>query len=296
LQTAIDDIASGRPVDVDGIITPDLLERSRGLISRLEAEQPMTLPVVNQRAIELVAEQERLLARDSELAGQLDGLPAGDPEAAKALSRLDAIDSQIEGASFEQRKALQRRRDELLADTDPETLRDLASPIEARRVAEAERASIAGRLDDIAAEHARMQSEYSLLGPLRLPALGQRERVPTGPRGQFELDLQPPQASNQVEEINTGAAAALRDGLTPAKIEEMRTDPELPDTMQRDLDKLMLERPDLDVPTGVTVDAEGRTVPTTQKVDDVIAEADRRLSAADEIMACVGPYPAGAAE
>jgi hypothetical protein len=103
-------------------------------------------------------------------------------------------------------------------------------------------------------------------------------------------------ASIGIEKINTDTAIALRDEFAPAKVEEMRVDPDLPDTVSRDLDKLMLERPDLEVPTGVTVDAEGRTVPTTRKVESVVAEADARLAAAKEIEACVGPYPAEAAE
>jgi hypothetical protein len=102
-------------------------------------------------------------------------------------------------------------------------------------------------------------------------------------------------ASAEAIRASPDAARALHDELAPAKVEEMRTDPEMPDTVARDLDKLMLERPDLEVPTGVTVDAEGRTVPTTRKVEDVVAEADDRLAAAKEIEACVGPYPAEAA-
>jgi GNAT superfamily N-acetyltransferase len=92
------------------------------------------------------------------------------------------------------------------------------------------------------------------------------------------------------------SSEALRDELTPARIEEMRTDPDMHETVARDLDKLMLERPDIEVPTGVTVDAEGRTVPTTRKVEDVVAEADARLEAAKEIAACTGPYPSEAAQ
>ncbi len=98
------------------------------------------------------------------------------------------------------------------------------------------------------------------------------------------------------EKGSADTAAVLREEFAPAKVEEMRVDPDLPDTVSRDLDKLMLERPDLEVPTGVTVDAEGRTVPTTRKVESVVAEADSRLAAAKEIEACVGPYPPEAAE
>jgi hypothetical protein len=308
LSKAIDDLANGRPVDVDAIVTPDLLERSRGLISRLEAEQPLALPVINQRAIELTADNQRLLARDAELAADLERLPAGDLSAVDRLNRLDAVEQQIADATDPATlRKLNDRRDQILVDTNPEALRQAAAPIEARRVAEAERASIAAQLEDITAEHARLKADYSLLGPLRLPALGQRERIPTGPRGQFELDLQPPAAADALpiegkavkvltDKASPDAVAALRDELTPAKIEEARINPDMEETISRDLDKLMLERPDLEVPMGTIIDADGRAVPTTRKIESVINEADNRLAAAKEIADCVGPYPAEAAQ
>jgi hypothetical protein len=306
LTKAIDDIANGRPVDVDHIITPDLLERSRGLVDRLQAEQPMSLPIINQRAIELAADNQRLSARDAELAASLDRLPAGDLSAADRLNRLDAVERQIEETTDPAAlRKLNDRRDQILVDTNPEALQQAAAPIEARRVIESERAAIAAQLQDITDEHARLQA--SMLSPLKLPSLGQRERIPTGPRGQFEMDLQPPSAAADAvpavdkpvkvptDKASPDAVAALRDELTPAKIEEARVHPDMEDTVSRDLDKLMLERPDLEVPTGVTVDADGRTVPTTRKIESVINEADNRLAAAKEIEACVGPYPAEAA-
>jgi len=97
------------------------------------------------------------------------------------------------------------------------------------------------------------------------------------------------------DKASPDAVASLRDELTPAKIEEARVNPDMEETISRDLDKLMLERPDLEVPTGVTVDADGRTVSTTRKIESVINEADSRLAAAKEIEGCVGPYPSEAA-
>lgn len=299
LNKAIDDIANGRPVDIDHIITPDLLERSRGLIDRMQGEQPMLLPVINRRAIELIAEQDKLAGRDAELAKTLDELPAGDASAVDRLNRLDAVEQQIEQETDPAAlRKLNDRRDQILVDTNPEALQAAAAPIEARRAAEAERASIAGRLQDIADEHAQLQA--SALSPLKLPALGQRERIPTGPRGQFELDLQPPAteaaalsapgtAQIKTPKHQAGDVPELNEQLTPDNIEKMRVDPDLADTVSRDLDKLMLERPGLEVPTGVTVDAEGRTIPTTRTVESVVAEADARIAAAKEIEACAGP-------
>jgi hypothetical protein len=114
------------------------------------------------------------------------------------------------------------------------------------------------------------------------------------PPKQPELSLTPPEPAKPAGP-NAGTVRALGDELTPAKVEEMRADPDMPDTIARDLDKLMLEKPDMEVPMGVTVDSEGRTVPATRKVESVIAEADARSAAAKEIEACVGPYPAEAA-
>ena len=214
------------------------------------------------------------------------------------------------------------------------------------------------------------------------------------PPKQPELGLAPPEPAKPPGP-NVEAVNALRDELTPAKIEEARVNPDMEETVARDLDKLMLERgsvrpepqlvvarkmpdgtikvgkagevhsdlmtarevnadgptpagieasmgyadrsgnfldrkqaldfaarneparaahsleqpqfgleaatyneatptkgADFEVPMGVTVDAEGRTVPKMVKVEDVVAEADARLAAAKEIADCVGPYPA----
>jgi hypothetical protein len=105
-----------------------------------------------------------------------------------------------------------------------------------------------------------------------------------------------PASAEGVSRLEPNTAAALRAELTPANIEEARVHPDMEETVSRDLDKLMLEKPDLEVPTGVTVDADGRTVAATRKVEDVVAEADSRLAAAKEIADCVGPYPAEAAQ
>lgn len=113
------------------------------------------------------------------------------------------------------------------------------------------------------------------------------------PPRQAEMSLDQPVPP--AKDLNTPTTNALQEEMTPAKVEELRSEPDLADTVSRDLDKLMLEKPDLEVPTGVTVDADGRTVSTTRKVEDVVAEADARLAAAKEIEACVGPYPAEAA-
>lgn len=85
------------------------------------------------------------------------------------------------------------------------------------------------------------------------------------------------------------AASALRDELTPAKIEAARADPDVEETVSRDLDKLLAEKPDFEVPVGAVLDEGGQTMPATRRLDDIIADADSREAAAKEIQACAGP-------
>lgn len=282
LVKTIDDILAGRPVQISHIITPDLLERSRSLIDRLQTEEPMKLPVVNRRAFELIADQDRLTKRDAELSSTLDALPEGDQSAAEQLSRVRAVEDQLSQATTaEDRRALSSRRDELLADTTPEKLQAAAAPIEQRRVAEAERASIAEQLNDISEEHARLQAEHSLLGPLRLPALGQRERIPTGPKGQFELDLQPKTETVPVTPQESTAPHPPLQNV--AQMQETLTAPDHQDAIRADIDR---ERAlgDFKVPG---VDENGNHV--MHSIDAEMEKVDAYKQAAEQIQACANP-------
>jgi hypothetical protein len=292
LSKTIDDILANRPVDVSAQITPELLERSRGLISKLEGERPMALPVVNRRAIELVADEQRLSARDAELAANIEKLPPGDASAADRLNRLQAVEQQIAEATDPlAKRALNERRDQILVDTNPEALKAAAAPIEARRAAEAERASIADQLKDITDEHARMQADYSLLGPLRLPELGQRERIPTGPKGQFEMDLKPPEAEMAATPSTQGRERSRRREDTALQPllqtdKEMRdtlTAPDHQDAIRADIDR---ERAmgDLKVPG---VDENGNH--TMVGVDAAMEQVDNYKKLAEQIQACANP-------
>jgi hypothetical protein len=278
----IDDILANRPVSIDHIITPDFLERSRALVEKLQTEEPMRLPVINRRAIDLAAEQEQLTARDTELSAHLEQLPPGDASAADRLNRLEAVERQIaEATDPAAKKALLERRDQILVDTNPEKLQAAAAPIEQRRVAEAERAQIAARLEDIQAEHARIQAEHSLLGPLRLPALGERERIPTGPKGQFEFDLKPP-------ESEPVAAPALPEGppaplQTPEQMAKVLTEPAHQDAIRADIDRARAMG-DVKVPH---TDEQGNH--SMRSVDDAMDEVDAYKAAADQIQACANP-------
>lgn len=167
LAKSIDQILSGQRVDVE------IGEASRELMARLEREAPFSLPVMNEHAIRLTSEEAGLQSRNAELATRLESLPQGDPAAAETLARLQQVEQQIaEAPTAEARKAASARRDELLTNTNPETLQAAAAPLEQRRAVETEQASISKRLSDIAAERAN-------LTPDTLPVnLGQRQYVP----------------------------------------------------------------------------------------------------------------------
>lgn len=283
LVKTIDDILAGRPVQIDHIITPDFLERSRALTDKLQAEQPMSLPVINRKALDLAVEQDKLTSRDTELASTLEKLPPGDASAADRLNRLQTVEQQLaETTDPAAKRALNERRDQILVDTNPEALQAAAAPIEARRAAEAERGQIAARLQDISEEHARMQAEHSLLGPMRLPALGQRERVPTGPKGQFEMNLQPPTAEPVAvpRETATGPQPALQ---TAEDMTKTLTAPDHQDAIRADIDRARAMG-DVQVPG---IDENGNH--TMIGVDKAMDEVDAYKAAAEQIQACANP-------
>lgn len=282
LVKAIEDLLAGRKVDVSGQITPEFLDRSRSLVERLQTEQPMALPIINQRAFELIAEQERLTQRDTQIGSSLENMPSGDVSAADRLNRLQAVEQQIsETTDPAVKRQLNERRDQILVDTNPESLQAAAAPIEQRRALEAERSSIADRLNEIEAEHANLQA--STLPQMPLPALGQRSRIPGGP-AQLELPLDTaaePVAPNVQAE--PGPQPALQ---TPEEMRQTLTAPEHQDVIRGDIDRAIDQNAaagntEFKVP-GVDENGNHTMVDVHSAVDQV--EAYKKL--ADEIQAC----------
>jgi hypothetical protein len=83
----------------------------------------------------------------------------------------------------------------------------------------------------------------------------------------------------------------LAQELTPKALEDLRADPELDESILRDLDRLRAEKGDVEIPMGEQINAAGERVAVSRKIESVLAEADDRLAAAREIAACVGPQP-----
>ena len=79
-----------------------------------------------------------------------------------------------EATTPEARRALSDRRDELLTDTNPETLQAAAAPIEQRRAAIAEQAVIDARLQEIENERSQAQLDQATSGEQAQQPLSQR--------------------------------------------------------------------------------------------------------------------------
>jgi len=167
MSTAISQIVEGRPIDV--------------------------MPVFDERDLRLSGEEAQLSARDAELENRSKELDLTGAEGAReTLDRLDAVESQLgnENTPAADRRTLSARRDELLADTNPETLRAQAAPLETLRAIENERTNIADRLEAIRNLRVSRDADAALSS---LPKLPQEQRAvydngfaPGIPQGEFE--------------------------------------------------------------------------------------------------------------
>jgi hypothetical protein len=247
LNKAIDDLANGRPVDVDSIVPAE----------QFAARDAAIEPLIGARDAAAEAQQAARAAADEALA-------SGKPQADLPFVPT-ALQAQAEASTATLTEGIQNIARIAGHDMPAEDAAKIAARVAQLNYPDKARAL----LDEVFVRPQTIADTLPVVDKPVKPA---------------------------TDKATPGAVASLRDELTPAKIEEARVNPDMEETISRDLDKLMLERPDLEVPTGVTIDADGRTVPTTRKIESVINEADNRLAAAKEIEACVGPYPPQAAE
>ena len=191
LAQSIGQILRGDPV------APDIAAASQDVMARAQAEQGFTLPKFDAAEVSRLSEEAELHERSGALTDQLASLPAGDQGAAETLARLQEVERQLgEATTPDARRALSDRRDELLTDTNPETLQAAAAPIEQRRVAMAEQASIADRLDEIQSERSQAQLDQITSGEQAQQPLSQRV---------------PPYQQPTLLDIHTGRIDALMD-------------------------------------------------------------------------------------
>jgi len=120
-------------------------------------------PLFDVAAIERISQAASARDRAAQLDAVLKDLPKGDAAAAETLARLQEVDRQLAAPEISKadHKKLSDRRDELLANTNPEALQAAAAPIERRRVLAAERANPAIRIAEIDKETANARLEFA---------------------------------------------------------------------------------------------------------------------------------------
>jgi hypothetical protein len=277
LTTATDSILNGEPVDVSHIITPEMEGAAQNILGRIAGERGMSLPVFDERSIRLISEEAALRARSAELTTQLENLPGGDPSAVDRLNRLQAVESQLsaEGLTPEDKRALNERRDQILVDTNPETLRAGAAPFEQARQAQAELASIESRLNDIKVDpFAPKAAEPAMLGQTTPIA---------NAKGQFEMPLEAPE-SEADRVTGPEPVTDMPEGLTPETVAKTLASPDHADALRADIDRARMTG-DVKVPVGI--DEQGNVV--HRSVDDAMNEVDAYHEAADQIASCAAP-------
>ena len=207
LAQSISQILRGDPV------APDIAAASQEVMARAQAAQGFTLPKFDAAEVSRLSEEAELHERSGALTDQLASLPAGDQGAAETLARLQEVERQLgEATTPDARRALSDRRDELLTDTNPETLQAAAAPIEQRRAATAEQASIADRLDEIQNERSQAQLEQATSGEQAQEPLSQRV---------------PPYQQPTLFDVHTGRIDALMD-MREGAIAAGEGSPEMP--------------------------------------------------------------------
>lgn len=220
LLTALDQVLAEEPVNILHIITPEIENASRSIITRLEGEAGMALPIFDERAVSLLSEQAQLRERDSLLQTERGNIPEGDPAAAEKLARLTQIESEMAQAQGPERRALAQRRDELLTDTTPERLREAARPVELARANEAERDSIRVRLTQIESQQAAIDAE-ARLSPAGRQMLGQRMPARLVPFERVRLAAQEG-AAGAGEALGNSIKQIAREGGTELDEDEVR--------------------------------------------------------------------------
>lgn len=175
VRKAVSDIMGGEPVDVSAILaryTPTT-ETAVGRVgipgepfalSSPTGYRVNELPNVGRADFANLGDVAAMRARTEQIDAALAKLPASNDAKALAaedsLTRLEEVTRRLgdETVTGDARRALMTRRDELLTDTNPETLRASAAPLQERRALEAERDSIGGRM----AQHGERQADEAV--------------------------------------------------------------------------------------------------------------------------------------
>lgn len=170
-----------------------------------EPGEATSMPVVDPKALRLLGEQQQLQQQHKELGEFVSNLEVSKdaPAAREKLVRVTAIQNELQNPQLEfaQRQQLQRRLDELLTNTSPETLQEMAAPLEMRRQAVEQQQRIAERLKEIEGALAQAPIDTAL-SPLPKPAPAEQTAEPAdSPIPEHPVPEEPPAQQTPPEQI-----------------------------------------------------------------------------------------------
>jgi hypothetical protein len=225
LRSSVGQMAEGRPVDVEPVLAtdPGIVEQR---IGTAEPGPIDSFPVINQEDLTLAGRQAQLQqdvasheAALTELKAKVDALPAEKPESVARLRDLQDTEGKMlsEDLTPEGRRALAQRRDEILTNTNPETLKAEAQPtVDRQALAEqdrglrAQRDNAASMLEEIKSQRRQIQV-LNALGPYARSAIDRaRENSVSFSKGQERSTVAMP------AEESARAAETVRAGQDPA--------------------------------------------------------------------------------
>lgn len=154
LRTAVAQMAEGRDVQIDHVIYSDPTFR-----------QINQMPIL--RDLPLASHEARISGEHAQLSADLKALPAGDPAAREKLDQLQVVENELRNPELspEDRRRLQTRRDQILTDTNHETLQAAAKPLEDRRNLENRLSGLESYLANIKTQRLSLKVQDALTPP-----------------------------------------------------------------------------------------------------------------------------------
>lgn len=226
LRASVGQMAEGRAVDVEPVLATDpaLVE---GKIGTAEEHGPLTsFPVINDQDIRL-AGQQRQLETDvasheqalTETKAKLDALPAEKPESVAKLRDLNDTEQKLldESLTPEGRRTLGQQRDQILTDTNPETLKAEAQPTFDRQALAEQQRGLGAQRDNAVAMLEDVKSQRRQLQVLN--AVGPYARAQIDGARQRSIDFSKGQEPSPVAarpEVQANADATIKMGDDPA--------------------------------------------------------------------------------
>lgn len=223
LRASVAQAVEGRPVDVQPVLSTDpALFRDPDIGTVTEPGSVDTLPVINRADLE-AAGREAQLKQDlagheqtlADLGEKAKTLQPENPDAVKRLNDLGTVEEKLNAPDLtpEERRIFGSQRDQILTDTNPETLKAQAQPTvdrqaleQQRRLAQIQRDNTGRMLSDVQAQR-RQAAVLNAVGPLARSSIDRaRQRSIDFARGQE------PSATHATPEAVATADATIKAG------------------------------------------------------------------------------------